>query len=146
MGTPEMVKETQTAKNGVWIPERYATGDDDQLMRSLIEEGLAYTKDKDFDPKYELKTIEGCGATKEACLCCMQKHTHYWVDEAGALAAGNEIVSTNLHLAGEKLTSFMGNNFPEMWTKYDVLKTGWIEVDRMALFYKDLMGDATIAI
>ena len=47
-----MVKETQTAKNGVWIPERYSTGDDDQLMKQLIEEGLAYTKDKDFDPKY----------------------------------------------------------------------------------------------
>jgi len=40
----------------------------------------------------------------------------------------------------------MTNNFPEIWKKYDVLKTGWIEIDRMALFYKDLMGDATIAI
>ena len=52
LSVPEMVKETQVAKNGVWIPERYATGDDDQLMKQLIEEGLAYTKDKDFDPKY----------------------------------------------------------------------------------------------
>ena len=112
-----MVKETQTAKNGVWIPERYATGDDDQLMRSLIEEGLAYTKDKDFDPKYEFKTIEGCGATKEACLCCMQKHTHYWVDHAGALAAAEEIVGVNLHMQGADLKEFLTLNFEPLWKK-----------------------------
>ena len=51
----------------------------------------------------------------------MQKHTHYWVDEAGALAAGNEIVGTNLHLQESKLTDFMSNNFAEMWKKYDVM-------------------------
>mgnify|MGYP000362381606 FL=1 len=40
----------------------------------------------------------------------------------------------------------MSNNFAEMWKKYDVMNSGWIEIERMALFYKDLMGDATIAI
>ena len=33
-----------------------------------------------------------------------------------------------------------------MWNKYEVIGNGWIEVERMALFYKDLMKDKTIAI
>ena len=40
------------ASNGNWIPNRYATEDDDQLMKNLIEQGLAYTKDEGFDSKY----------------------------------------------------------------------------------------------
>ena len=41
-----------TSSNGKWIPDRYATEDDDQLMKNLIEQGLAYTKDKGFSQKY----------------------------------------------------------------------------------------------
>ena len=41
-----------TGSNGKWIPDRYATDDDDQLMKNLIEKGLAYTKDKGFSTKY----------------------------------------------------------------------------------------------
>ena len=38
--------------SGSWIPDRYSTGDDDQLMKNLIEQGLAYTKDPGFTDKY----------------------------------------------------------------------------------------------
>ena len=60
-----------TASNGKWIPDRYSTDDDDQLMKNLIEKGLAYTKDKGFNQKYPFQTLEGCAATEQACLCCM---------------------------------------------------------------------------
>ena len=115
-------------------------------MKNLIEQGLAYTKDKGFDDKYMFKTEEGCGCSEQSCLCCMQKHTHYWIDEKGALAAAREIVGTNLHLQDQKLDAFLASNFGDLWQKYDVLKTGWIEIERMSLFYKELMGDWTISI
>ena len=100
---PKLVAGGLTGSNGKWIPDRYATEDDDQLMKNLIEQGLAYTKDKGFSSKYPFQTTEGCNASEQACLCCMQKHTHYWVDRAGALAAAEEIVGVNLHLQGPKL-------------------------------------------
>ena len=40
----------------------------------------------------------------------------------------------------------MTEHFDEQWKKVDVLETGWVEVERMAMFYKALMDDQTIAI
>ena len=76
----------------------------------------------------------------------MTRHTHYWIDKAGALGAAKEIVAVNLHMDGEKLNSYLNEKFDELWNKYDVIKTGWVEVERMSMFYKELMGDWTIAI
>ena len=132
--------------SGKWIPDHYSSGDDDQLMKNLIEKGLAFTKDKGFDDKYRFATKKGCAASDEACKCCFKKHTHFWVDKAGARAAADEIVGVNLHLEGAKLAQYMSQNFDDVWRKYDVLKTGWVEVERMNMFYKELMGDWTISI
>ena len=60
---------------------------------------------------------EGFKASEAACLCCMQKHTHYWVDYNGALAAAAEIVGVNLHLSGPKLDDFLKLNFDTVWKK-----------------------------
>ena len=143
---PTLVHSAKTTASGNWLPDKYSTDDDDQLMRNLIERGTAYTKDKGFTDKYLFKTEKGCGCTEQSCLCCMQKHTHFWVDKAGALAAAQELVGTNLHLEGDKLTQYLNEKFPEVWNKYDVIKTGWIEVERMSMFYKELMNDWTISI
>ena len=96
--------ETQfIGPDGKWMPDHYSTGDDDQLMKNLIEKGLAFTKDKGFDDKYPFMTKKGCGCTQKSCTCCMTRHTHYWIDKAGAYAAAREIVGVNLHLEGAKL-------------------------------------------
>ena len=97
-GAPKMITKSETTPDGKWIPDRYSTGDDDLLMKNLIEQGLAFTKDKGFSDKYQFKTEPGCGCNNQACICCMKKHTHFWIDRAGALAAAKEIVGTNLHL------------------------------------------------
>ena len=81
----------------------------------------------------------------------MQKHTHYWIDRAGAYNAALEIVGTNLHLQGDKLDNFLndkvqGPRFDNQWKKLDVLETGWVEIERMAMFYKTLMDDYSISI
>ena len=51
-----------------------------------------------------------------------------------------------MHMEGEKLDNYIGENFPDLWKKYEVLGTGWIEIERMALFYKELMGDWKVAL
>ena len=81
-------------------------------------------------------------------MCCMEKHTHWWVDKAGALAAAKEIVATNLHFdSSDKVKDFLGDgNFASEWKKVDVMNSGWVEIERMASFYKNLMGDVTISI
>ena len=145
-GDGKLVASGLTASNGHWIPDRYSTDDDDQLMKNLIEKGLGYTKDKGFSSKYPFQTTEGCNASEQACLCCMQKHTHYWVDRAGAYDAAKEIVGVNLHMEPSKVQEFLDLNFDTVWKKQDVLGTGWVEVERMSSFYKELMGDVTISI
>ena len=150
-GGPKMISKSNTTPSGKWIPERFSTGDDDQLMKNLIEQGLAFTKDKGFTDKYQFKTEPGCGCNNQSCICCMKKHTHYWIDKKGAFEAAKVIVGTNLHLEGEKLNKYLSNpgvneNFLELWEKYDILKTGWVEIEQMSSFYKALMNDVTISI
>ena len=80
-------------------------------------------------------------------MCCMEKHTHYWIDHKGAYDAAKEIVATNLHFTDNaKVTEFLADNFEAEWKKVNVMNNGWVEVERMASFYKNIMGDVTISI
>ena len=51
-----------------------------------------------------------------------------------------------MHMEGQKLADYLTENFPPLWAKYDVLNNGWMEVERMALFYKELMGDWRVSL
>ena len=63
---------TGVTETGKWIPDRYATGEDDSLMHNLIAKGLAFTVDDGYDDHYKFSTADDtCKATEEACLCCM---------------------------------------------------------------------------
>ena len=80
-------------------------------------------------------------------MCCMEKHTHYWIDRKGAFDAAKEIVATNLHFTdAKKVNEFLADNFEAEWKKVNVMNNGWVEVERMASFYKNIMGDVTISI
>ena len=80
-------------------------------------------------------------------MCCMEKHTHYWIDRKGAYDAAKEIVATNLHFTDpKKVNEFLADNFEAEWKKVNVMNNGWVEVERMASFYKNIMGDVTISI
>ena len=115
-------------------------------MKNLIEQGLAFTKDKGFNDKYLFKTTPGCGCSEQSCMCCMKRQTHFWIDRKGAYDAAKEIVGTNLHMQGPKLQKYLDENFDEVWNKYNILNTGWVEIEQMSSFYKQLMNDYTIAL
>ena len=112
---PRMVTSSKQTASGNWIPDKYSTDDDDQLMKNLIEQGLAFTKDVGFTDKYQFKTEPGCGCSPDACDCCMKKHTHFWIDRQGALDAAKEVVGVNLHMQGDKLSGYLAEHFDDTW-------------------------------
>ena len=59
----------------------------------------------------------------------------------GAERAGRSIVHRMMKLDGEKLDSYMHENFRAIWNDYDVLKKDMIEVEQMSSFYKKLIKD-----
>ena len=149
------------------LPDRYSQDSDDHLMNMMISKGFAFSKEKGSKLNIEVdcgcncnccfgqkkvdlwETSKDCGCN---CGCCnmnkvkVRKAPQFWVNREGALKAGTEIVRTNLHLEGEKLSDYMMMNFGEVWDSYDILGTGLVEVEQMSSFYKKVLHDFKIAI
>ena len=70
----------------------------------------------------------------------------YWINKAGALKMGKELVQRNLKLEGAKLEDYINFNFFELWDHFDVLKNDLVEIERMSGFYKRLLKDFTISL
>ena len=102
-------------------------------MRLLINHGFAKEKEDNIDRK--------CGCD---CTCCQKRHSQYWINQKGALTAAKEYVGRNLHLSGPKLEDYLNVHFYEQWDHFDVLNKGEIEIEQMAPFLKQVMGDMTI--
>ena len=85
-------------------PERYASENDDQLMRLLVQKGFATEKEDNIDLK--------CGCD---CTCCQKRNSQYWINREGALKAAREYVSKNLNLKGQELEDILTINFAEKW-------------------------------
>ena len=116
-------------------PERYASENDDQLMRLLVQKGFATEKEDNIDLK--------CGCD---CTCCQKRNSQYWINKEGALTAARAYVGKDLHLSGPKLEEYLNVHFTEKWMQFDVLNTGEIEIEQMSSFLKQVMGDMTISI
>ena len=116
-------------------PERYASENDDQLMRLLVQKGFATEKEDNIDLK--------CGCD---CKCCQKRNSQYWINKEGALTAARAYVGKDLHLSGPKLEEYLNVHFTEKWMQFDVLNTGEIEIEQMSSFLKQVMGDMTISI
>ena len=100
------------------IPDRFETEKDDQLMESL----------------YKNYAIEG------------RKNNlpdgHFWLDEANAKRASEEVIGTHLKLKGGELTSYINSQFPTIWKRFDVNEEGKVEIDRMPQFLRMICGSA----
>ena len=104
-------------------------------MRLLISKGFAKEKEDNVDKQ--------CGVD---CGCCEKRHSQYWVNQDGAAKTTQRYAKKHLGLTGPKLEEFMNIKFGEMWEKFDVLKVGRIEVEQMAPFLKQVLGDNSISI
>mmetsp|Transcript_1386 Transcript_1386/g.2443 ORF Transcript_1386/g.2443 Transcript_1386/m.2443 type:complete len:106 (-) Transcript_1386:93-410(-) len=104
-------------------------------MRLLINKGFAKEKEDNIDQK--------CGCD---CTCCQKRNSQYWINQQGALKAAREYVGKNLHMSGQKLEEYLQIHFYDKWVHFDVLNSGEIEIEQMAQFLKQVMGDMTISI
>ena len=70
---PPMVTGSQVTADGErWIPTRYSTDSDDQLMKTLIEQGIAYTKDNGQNKSnYQFTTKLFCYFRNSFCSISM---------------------------------------------------------------------------
>ena len=95
------------------IPDRFEQATDDLLMRSM----------------YENYATEGKSAGG-------QPNGHFWVTKENAERAAEEVVETHLHLSGGATTSYIKENFPVAWKRFDVNDEGKVEIDRMPQFLR----------
>lgn len=104
------------------VPDRFEGAGDDKLMESMYK-NYAFEGKKNGLP-------DG----------------HFWLDEANAKAASTEVVATHLKLKGAALTSYIKENFPTVWKRFDVNEEGKVEIDRMPAFLRMICGSAEACI
>merc|ERR1711934_913494 len=100
------------------IPDRFEEESDDTLMRSLYK-NYATEGEKDGLP-----------------------NGHFWVTEADAKRVAKEVAATHLGLKGGDGDEYVGANFKELWSKYDVNEEGRVEIDRLPIFLRAFCGSA----
>jgi hypothetical protein len=104
------------------MPERFTAESDDRLMNSLIS-------------KYAL---EGNTLGKA--------NGQFFLDKAGALAVGREVVKDHMNFRGAKLDAYLNSHFPELWDHMDVNGDGIIEVSRGTILLRSLIDSQQIGI
>ena len=98
------------------IPDRFEAESDDTLMKSMYK-SYATEGRKDGLPT-----------------------GHFWVTKGDAMRAATEVATNNLGLKGDQAKSFVNQNFPELWERYDVNEEGQVDVDRMPQFLRTFCG------
>ena len=103
------------------IPERYATGNDDLFMRSMITSYAREGKNADGSP-----------------------NGVFTMTEAETKRAASEVLGTHLKMDGDKLKSYIDTYFPRTWAHYDPNGSGAIAVETAPIFMRFLASDQTL--
>lgn len=75
-----------------------------------------------------------------------QPNGHFFLNREGVTAVATEVVQTHLGFTGAKLKSFLKENLPALWNRYDVMQEGNLDADRVAVLLRQLLGQVEIAI
>ena len=103
------------------IPERYATGNDDLFMRSMITNYAREGKNEDGSP-----------------------NGVFTLTEAQTRNAATEVIGTHMKLSGDELKSYLDTYFPRTWAHYDPNGAGSIAVETAPIFMRFLASDQTL--
>ena len=101
------------------IPDRFETEADDTLMKSMYSKYAIEGEDKDGLP-----------------------NGRFWVTKASAKKACDEVVATHLRLTGKDKESYLEEQFPALWARFDVNEESKIEIDRMPQLLRSICGNA----
>ena len=66
---------------------------------------------------------------------------HFWVDRENARRAATEVVGTHLNLVGAAAKSYLDENFPAIWARFDVNEENKVEIDRMPQLLRMVCGN-----
>jgi hypothetical protein len=102
-------------------PEHFATGSDDQFMKSMIMNYAQEGKDKEGAPNGQ-----------------------FFMTEAQTKAASAEILGSHKSLDGAAKAEYLKTYFPRTWAHFDVNKAGMIGVESMPQFMRFLASDQTL--
>lgn len=94
------------------VPGKFSKEADDRLMNSLIS-------------KYALEGNTGG-----------KPNGHFFLNKEGVAAVAEEVVRTHMGFNGDKLKSYLKENLPGLWNRYDVMNEGNIDADRVAVLLR----------
>ena len=70
----------------------------------------------------------------------------FWMSEASADAAAQEVLATHKGLKGSDLNKYMDTYWAKAWGHFDVNKSGHIEVTQMPQLMRFLASDQTLSL
>jgi len=104
-------------------PERYDKDGDDTLMKSLISK---YAVEGNTDVIHKGKG---------------EPNGKFYVDKANLYAASQEVVETHLNLDAAKRDTYVDKQFKTLFEHYDVNQEGYLEVERVPMFLRQIVGE-----
>jgi len=109
-------------------PARFSADTDDIFMRSMIEQYALEERTKVIEHDDGLKT----GGEPSG---------KFWMNQASAMAAAKEVLTTHKGLTGKQLEDYVATYFAKSWGHFDVNQTGFIEVIKMPQFMRFFCSD-----
>ena len=85
-----------------------------------------------------------CGCDCDCCQSTERQLTQYYIDEKNAKTVAESLVKEHKGLKDKELSTYINQQFPELWDHFDVNSQGLVEIERMSQFYKMLLHDMTI--
>ena len=100
------------------VPENFSSDADDIFMRSMIK-------------NYAVEGANDDGVPSGV----------FWMSEATATAAAQEVLATHKNLKGQELEKYLDTYWGKAWGHFDVNKSGHIEVIQMPQLMRFLASD-----
>ena len=94
------------------MPGKFTEEKDDRLMNSLIS-------------KYALEGNTGG-----------KPNGHFFLNREGVTAVAQEVVATHMGFKGDRLKTYLKENLPGLWNRYDVMQEGNLDADRVAVLLR----------
>ena len=99
------------------VPDHFSGAADDQLMNSLIS-------------RYSLEGNTGG-----------KPNGQFYLTKEAAKAVSQEVVTTHLGFTGKKRDDFLNQKFERLWKEYDNIDEGFLDVSRVPMLLRTLVGE-----
>jgi len=102
------------------VPDLYTGAGDDKLMESLIKK-YAVEGNKNGVPNGE-----------------------FYITKNGLDNVAKEVIGTHLNMKGDELDAYAKSRVPKLWSHFDVLNEGFLDVAKVPSLLKMLVGEVEV--